>query len=160
MYVSTDVQELMVVLRTHAVEEAAGLAKDPAPLGQLHLTLLECFVAVVQRLDSLFQGLTAVDEFVDFRCRGGGQAVAEFVHGSHRDLGLVHLCLEVACPQSSQSLVLWVCSKGAVGLTQLAFDIVESSNLLGEGTLEGSSLGVELHTTVSPGWYRGIDRGD
>lgn len=50
--------------------------------------------------------------------------------------------------------------KGAVGLTQLAFDIVESSNLLGEGTLEGGGFRVELQTTVSPEQYRRVDRGD
>ena len=86
-----------------AVEEAASLAQDPSPFGQLDLALLQCFVALVKRRDALLQALGTFGEFVDLGGGGRGEGVYVEVEFAERDSSLLHLGVEVALAHNKVS---------------------------------------------------------
>ncbi len=117
-----------------AIKEAAGLAQNPAPLGQLDLALLQRLVALVQRGNTLLQALTALGQLVDLGGRRRGESIDIQVEFAERNSRLLHLSVEVACHG------LAVGGSGGAeraGMhTKLAFDIVETADILGECSLE------------------------
>ena len=112
-------------LASCAVKESTSLTQYPTPLGEFSFPLLECLVALVQALDARLKALAAVGKFVNLGGRRRGHVVGEVVDGAHADAISLDLLAEVV---------------------ELAFDVVKAANLLGEGSLEGGCLWVQLRT--------------
>ncbi|KAI6761353.1 hypothetical protein HG531_001906 [Fusarium graminearum] len=107
-----------------AVKETAGLTKNPSPLGQVALALLQSLVTLVKGGNTLLQFLTALGKLVDFGSRWGCKPFDVEVQLPERDTDLVHLRVK------------------------LSLNIIETSNLLSEGTLEGANILVELYGRI------------
>ncbi len=83
------------------VEEAAGLPEDPAPFRELNLSPLQGFVAFVESRHTLLEALGSLSQLIDLGGRGRGQPVGVEIDLPMVYGGLLHLGLEVACPNVS-----------------------------------------------------------
>lgn len=127
---------------THPVEETSSFPKYPTPFSKFNFTLLQCFVAVVERGYPLLKSLRPIGELIDFGSGRSCHCVVEFVDGTHRYFRLLHLRLKVS---------LWYISPVFLNhnedRTQLSLHIIESSYFLRKCSLERSGFGVQLRRT-------------
>ena len=105
------------------LKEASSLAQDPSPFCQLDLPLLQGLVAVVELVDALLQTLAALGKLINLGSGRGSERLDIQIELAESNARLLHLVMEVA---------------------QLAFDIIEASDFLREGSLESARLFVEL----------------
>jgi hypothetical protein len=93
------------------------------PFSEVPLTLLEGLIAVVQYRDAPLKLLASLGEFINFRGRRRRRPPRINIKFPKYNPSLFYLRIEVS---------------------QLSFDVVKVSDLLGESTLKGADILIEL----------------
>jgi hypothetical protein len=141
------------------IKETASLTEDPTIFDQLDPPLLQRLIRLVQLRNPVLElllfiktacsvsakslpaleDLGAFCQVVDFSSRRGGSEVRGAGHGTDHNPVLFHLRAKEP---------------------ELSFDIIESSDLFGEGSLEGGNIGVQLQNTQAISFGSGLQRVD